>query len=179
MPEVGQLNPSPRILLGPGPSDVHPRVLTAMATPLIGHLDPQFLEIMNETQDMLRSLFRTKNTLTFPVSGTGSAGMETCVVNLIEPGDKMVVCVNGVFGQRMTDVAQRAGAAVTTIERPWGEVFDPQQIREALHKGKPKVLGIVHDETSAGGWQTMEDVARRLRDDDTILRQELKKPLAD
>src|SRR5712692_8229674 len=131
MPEVGQLNPSPRILLGPGPSDVHPRVLTAMATPLVGHLDPQFLEIMNETQEMLRAVFRTKNQLTFPVSGTGSAGMETCVVNLIEPGDKMIVCVNGVFGQRMTDVAQRAGAAVTVLERPWGEVFDQHQIREA------------------------------------------------
>ena len=95
------------MLLGPGPSDVHPRVLRAMSTPLLGHLDPQFLEIMNETQEMLRGAFQTKNQLTFPVSGTGSAGMETCVVNLIEPGDPMVVCVNGVFGQRMTDVAQR------------------------------------------------------------------------
>src|SRR5438309_7061627 len=91
MKEPGQLNPSPRVLLGPGPSDVHPRVLTAMATPLLGHLDPQFLEIMNETQDLLRRTFRTANHLTFPVSGTGSAGMETCVVNLIEPGDRMVV----------------------------------------------------------------------------------------
>src|SRR5215218_4971650 len=106
----GQLNPPQRLLLGPGPSDVHPRVLTAMATPLLGHLDPQFLEIMNETQEMLRGAFRTKNPLTFAVSGTGSAGMETCVVNLVEPGDRMVVCVKGVFGQRMTDVAQRAGA---------------------------------------------------------------------
>src|SRR6266699_975351 len=105
---IGQLNPASRLLLGPGPSDVHPRVLTAMATPLLGHLDPQFLDIMNETQEMLRQVFRTQNRLTFPVSGTGTAGMETCVVNLIEPGDKMVVCVNGVFGQRMTDVAERA-----------------------------------------------------------------------
>src|SRR6266404_9817772 len=128
----GQLNPSPRVLLGPGPSDVHPRVLTAMATPLVGHLDPQFLEIMNDTQEMLRRVFQTANHLTFPVSATGSAGMETCVVNLIEPGDRMVVCVNGVFGQRMTDVAQRAGAAVTAIERPWGEVVDPEQIRDVL-----------------------------------------------
>lgn len=151
----GQLNPSPRILLGPGPSDVHPRVLSAMSTPLLGHLDPQFLEIMNETQEMLRGVFQTKNTLTFPVSGTGSAGMETCVVNLIEPGDKMVVCVNGVFGQRMTDVAQRAGAQVTTIERPWGEVFDLNQVGEVLARVKPKVLGIVHAETSTGAWQPM------------------------
>src|SRR6266853_1388910 len=134
VPDFGQLKPSPRILLGPGPSDVHPRILTAMATPLLGHLDPQFLEIMNETQELLRSTFRTKNHLTFPVSGTGSAGMETCVVNLIEPGDRMVICVNGVFGQRMADVAQRAGAAVTTLERPWGDVFELGQIRELLHK---------------------------------------------
>src|SRR6202165_1637368 len=140
MEVLSQLNPAPRVLLGPGPSDVHPRVLTAMATPLLGHLDPQFLEIMNETQELARKTFCTTNRLTSPVSGTGSAGMETCVVNLIEPGDRMVVCVNGVFGQRMTDVAQRAGAAVTTIERPMGEVFDLNQLRDVLTKVRPKVL---------------------------------------
>lgn len=165
----GELNPSPRLLLGPGPSDVHPRVLRAMATPLVGHLDPEFLVIMNETQEMLRRVFQTKNQLTFPVSGTGSAGMETCVVNLIEPGDRMIVCVNGVFGQRMTDVAQRAGAAVTTLERPWGEVFDPQQIREALQKVKPKVLGIVHAETSTGAWQPLAELGKICRETNTLL----------
>src|SRR5438034_3760936 len=169
MPRVGQLNPSPRILLGPGPSDVHPRVLTAMATPLVGHLDSHFLEIMNETQDMLRRLFRTKNTLTFPVSGTGSAGMETCVVNLIEPGDKMVICVNGVFGQRMTDVAQRSRADVTTIERPWGEVFDLGQIRDVLKKVRPKVLGIIHAETSTGAWQPLSELGSLCHEFDTLL----------
>ncbi len=165
----GQLAPSPRILLGPGPSDVHPRVLAAMSTPLLGHLDPQFLTIMNETQDMLRQVFQTRNPLTFPVSGTGSAGMETAIVNLIEPGDRMVVCVNGVFGQRMTDVAQRAGAAVTTIERPWGEVFDPDQIREVLKKVRPKVLGIVHAETSTGAWQPVEDLGALCQESGTLL----------
>jgi alanine-glyoxylate transaminase/serine-glyoxylate transaminase/serine-pyruvate transaminase len=140
-----------------------------MSTPLIGHLDPEFLVIMNETQDMLRQLFRTKNALTFPVSGTGSAGMETCVVNLIAPGDKMVVCVNGVFGQRMTDVAQRAGAQVTTTERPWGEVFDPQQIRDVLTRVKPKVLGIVHAETSTGARQPLEEIGKLCRETDTLL----------
>src|SRR5580692_13023275 len=109
----GQLNPSPRLLLGPGPSDAHPRVLTAMATPLLGHLDPYFLELMLETQTMLRQAYQTKNPLTFPVSATGMAGMETCIVNLIEPGDKLVVCVKGFFGQRIVEVAQRAGADVT------------------------------------------------------------------
>jgi alanine-glyoxylate transaminase/serine-glyoxylate transaminase/serine-pyruvate transaminase len=166
---MGQLNPSPRVLMGPGPSDVHPRVLRAMSTPLVGHLDPEFLVIMNETQEMLRQTFRTRNALTFPVSGTGSAGMETSLVNLIEPGDRMVVCVNGVFGQRMTDVAQRAGAAVTTLERPWGEVFDAQQIRETLKKVRPKVLGIVHAETSTGAWQPLDDLGALCRETDTLL----------
>jgi alanine-glyoxylate transaminase/serine-glyoxylate transaminase/serine-pyruvate transaminase len=124
---------------------------------------------MKETEEMGRRLFRTQNTLTFPVSGTGSAGMETCVVNLIEPGDKMVVCVNGVFGQRMTDVAQRAGAAVTTLERPWGEVFDLGQIRDALKKVQPKVLGIVHAETSTGAWQPLEELGALCREFGTLL----------
>jgi alanine-glyoxylate transaminase/serine-glyoxylate transaminase/serine-pyruvate transaminase len=124
-----------------------------MTTPLLGHLDPQFLEILNDTQEMLRQVFRSKNRLTFPVSGTGMAGMETCVVNLLEPGDRMLVCVNGVFGQRMVDVAQRAGAIVTTLERPMGEVFDLQDIRETVRRVKPKAVGIVHAETSTGAWQ--------------------------
>src|SRR5881275_2049838 len=168
MPLPGQLNPPTRLLLGPGPSDAHPRVLTALATPLLGHLDPQFLAIMNETQDLLRQVFRTQNHLTFPVSGTGSAGMETCVVNLIEPGDKMVVCVNGVFGQRMVDVAQRAGAAVTPLERPWGEVFDLNQVREVLQRVRPKVLGIVHAETSTGAWQPLEGLGALCREFDAL-----------
>ncbi len=169
MPEPRQLNPSPRLLLGPGPSDVPSRILTAMATPLLGHLDPEFLALMNETQELLRWVFQTRNTLTFPVSGTGSAGMETCVVNLIEPGERMVVCVNGVFGQRMTDVAQRAGANVTTIERPWGEVFDLQQVREVLQRVRPKVLGIVHAETSTGAWQPLAGLGELCHELDALL----------
>src|SRR6267378_3796489 len=106
----GQLNPPVRLLLGPGPCDVHPRVLAAMTTPLVGHLDPEFLVIKNETQDMLRQAFGTANPLTFPVSATGMAGMETCLVNLIEPGDKVVVCVQGFFGTRLAEIAPRTGA---------------------------------------------------------------------
>jgi alanine-glyoxylate transaminase/serine-glyoxylate transaminase/serine-pyruvate transaminase len=155
--------------MGPGPSDVHPRVLTAMTTPLLGHLDPQFLDLLNETQEMLRQVLRTTNRLTFPVSGTGMAGMETCAVNLIEPGDRMVVCINGVFGQRMADVAQRAGAVVTTIERPMGEVFDFGQIREVLQKVRPKVLGIVHAETSTGAWQPVAGLGELCHEFDTLL----------
>jgi alanine-glyoxylate transaminase/serine-glyoxylate transaminase/serine-pyruvate transaminase len=165
----GSWNIPRRILMGPGPSEVPPRVLSALSAPLLGHLDPQFLEIMNDTQELLRWTFQTKNRLTFPVSGTGSAGMETCVVNLIEPGDRMVVCVNGVFGQRMTDVAGRAGAQVTTIERPWGEVFDLQAIRDVLKKVKPKVLGIVHAETSTGACQPAEELGKLCHEFDALL----------
>src|ERR1700675_4742979 len=138
----GQLNPPTRLLLGPGPSDAHPRVLRVMAAPMLGHLDPAFLEIMAETQEMLRQAFQTKNALTFPVSGTGMAGMEACVVNLIEPGDKMVVCVNGFFGQRMVDVAGRAGAAVTVLEQTWGDVFDLGRLRGRIRKVRPKGVRI-------------------------------------
>ncbi len=157
-------NPSPRILLGPGPSDVPPRVLAAMGYPLLGHLDPEFVALMDETQGLLRQVFRTENRLTMAVSGTGSAGMEAVVVNLIEPGDRMLVCVNGVFGGRMVDVAQRAGAEVTAIERPYGEVFDPQEVREAVKKTSPKLVGIVHAETSTGAWQPVEEIAGVARD---------------
>ena len=134
---VGQLSPSPRLLLGPGPSDAHPRVLSVMATPLLGHLDPQFLEIMGETQELLRYAFKTKNKLTFPVSATGMAGMECCLVNLIEPGDKLVVGSIGFFGQRMVEVGERTGAQMTVIEAPWGEVFDLNRVRETLKQGEP------------------------------------------
>lgn len=155
--------------MGPGPSDTHPRVLAALGAPTVGHLDPYFLQIMTETQVMLRKVFKTSNELTLAVSGTGSAGMETCVVNLIEPGDKMVVCVNGVFGGRMADVAGRAGAQVTTIERPFGEVFAPEQIAEIVNRVRPKVLGIVHAETSTGAWQPLEEISRIVHDAGALL----------
>jgi alanine-glyoxylate transaminase/serine-glyoxylate transaminase/serine-pyruvate transaminase len=155
--------------MGPGPSDVHPRVLAALGAPTVGHLDPYFIQVMNETQQMLRHVFRTANELTLAVSGTGSAGMETCVVNLIEPGDRMVVCVNGVFGGRMADVAGRAGAQVTTIERPFGEVFSPDQIAEVVRRVQPKVLGIVHAETSTGAWQPLEEISRIVHDAGALL----------
>jgi len=154
------LNPTPRVLLGPGPSEVPPRVLAAMNQPLLGHMDPEFVALMDETQSLLRYVFRTENRLTMAVSGTGSAGMEAVVVNLIEPGDRMLVCVNGVFGARMVDVAERAGAAVTAIERPFGEVFDPQEVADAVRRVGPKVVGIVQAETSTGAWQPVEEVAR-------------------
>lgn len=154
------LSPSARVLLGPGPSEVHPRVLSALGMPLLGHLDPEFVALMDETQNLLRYVFQTKNRLTLAVSGTGSAGMEAVVDNLIEPGDRMLVCVNGVFGTRMVDVAERAGAVVSTIERPYGEVFDPEEVRKAVKQHGPKVVGIVHAETSTGAWQPVEEIAK-------------------
>ncbi len=156
----GQLSPAPRLLLGPGPSDAHPRVLSAMTTPLLGHLDPQFLEMMNETQQMLRSVFQTTNALTFPVSATGTAGMETCLVNLIEPGDPVVVCTMGYFGNRMVDIAGRCGAKLTVKEAPWGQTFDLQQLRETLSTVRPKVLAIVHAETSTGALQDVSQLGK-------------------
>jgi alanine-glyoxylate transaminase/serine-glyoxylate transaminase/serine-pyruvate transaminase len=163
------VNPPRRILMGPGPSDIHPRVWAALAAPTVGHLDPYFLQIMTEMQSMLRQVFRTTNELTLAVSGTGSAGMETCVVNLIEPGDKMVVCVNGVFGGRMADVAGRAGAQVTTIERPFGETFSSAEIAEVVKRVQPKVVGIVHAETSTGAWQPLEEISKIVHDAGALL----------
>jgi alanine-glyoxylate transaminase/serine-glyoxylate transaminase/serine-pyruvate transaminase len=165
----GTLNPTPRLLHGPGPSDVHPRVLRAMAAPVLGHLDPQFLEIMNETRDMLRAALLTENLYTFPVSATGMAGMESCMVNLLEPGDSAVICVAGFFGQRMVEVASRTGVTVTMLQRPWGQVFDLQQIRETLQRVRPKILGIVHAETSTGAWQPVEEVGKLCHEFGTLL----------
>ncbi len=158
-----------RILMGPGPSDVDPRVLAALSAPIVGHLDPYFLGVMDQMQSMLREVFRTKNELTLAVSGTGSAGMETCVVNLIEPGDRMVIGVNGVFGGRMADVAGRAGAEVTTIEKPFGEIFDAGEIAEVVDRVKPKVVGLVHAETSTGALQPIEEISRVVHDAGALL----------
>jgi alanine-glyoxylate transaminase/serine-glyoxylate transaminase/serine-pyruvate transaminase len=158
-----------RVLLGPGPSDVDPRVLQAMSQPTIGHLDPKFLEILDEIRELLQYTFQTKNKLTFAVSGTGSAGMEACVVNLIEPGTSMLVCVNGVFGQRMTDVAHRCGANISTVEVEWGQVFEPEKIANALKKKPAKVVGIVHAETSTGAGQPIEHISRIVHDAGALL----------
>src|SRR5688572_14883165 len=164
-----ELNPPVRILMGPGPSDTHPRVLEALAKGTVGHLDPYYLQIMDGLQSMLRGVFRTKNPMTFAVSATGSAGMEAAVVNLIEPGDSMVVCVNGVFGGRMADVAARAGAEVTKVTKPWGEVFSPADLKDALARAKPKVVGIVMAETSTGAWQPLEEISQLVHEAGALL----------
>ncbi len=156
---ISAVNPPIRTLLGPGPADIHPRVLQAMAKNTVGHLDPYYLHIMDEMQEMLRGLFCTKNEMTLAISGTGSAGQEAMVVNLVEPGDSVVVCVNGVFGGRLADMAERAGGEVTRVERPWGEVFRPDDLKDALAQAKPKVVAIVMAETSTGAWQPIEEIS--------------------
>ncbi len=170
MPQTAPaLNPPVRILMGPGPSDIHPRVLEAIAKPTVGHLDPYYLELMNNMRGLMQHVFRTKNEMTLAVSGTGSAGMEAAVVNVIEPGDSMIVCVNGVFGGRMVDVATRAGANVSKVEKPWGEVFSPVDLKDALAKAKPKVVGIVMAETSTGAWQPIEEISKLVHDAGAML----------
>ncbi|QOS12152.1 pyridoxal phosphate-dependent aminotransferase [Haloferax gibbonsii] len=149
-PDVGELTPPNRTLMGPGPSDVHPRVLRAMSTPLVGHLDPSFIDIMNEVQELMRYTFRTDNKWTIPVSGTGSASMEAAIGNLVEPGDTMLVPTNGYFGGRMESMAERAGGEVVHVDAPWGEPLDPADVQDAFDEHQPDVFGFVHAETSTG-----------------------------
>jgi alanine-glyoxylate transaminase / serine-glyoxylate transaminase / serine-pyruvate transaminase len=154
-----------RLLMGPGPSNAAPEVLEALGRPLLGHLDPDFLAILDDVAANLRTIFATSNRMTFAVSGTGSAGMEAALVNLLEPGDEAIVGVNGVFGGRMADVASRAGAVVVRVEAPWGRPVDPADVRAALdeHLGA-KVLALVHAETSTGVAQPVDEIASMVRD---------------
>ena len=159
-----------RLLLGPGPSPVPPSVLRAQARPVVGHLDPWFLGLMDEVAAMLRQVLRTDNRLTFPVSGTGSAGMEAAVVNVVEPGDTVVVGVNGVFGGRLADTARRAGAEVVALEEPWGRVVPPERVEAALadHPDATAVV-LVQAETSTGAHQPLADVGRLVADTPALL----------
>lgn len=157
--KVEELNPPNRLLMGPGPSMVPPRVLKAMATPLLGHLDPQFIQLMNEIQAMLKDVFEAPEAVTIPVSGTGSAGMEAALCNFIEEGDPVLICVNGYFGERLANMATRYRAEVTRIDVPWGQVFSPAQVRVALQNKPAKLVAIVHAETSTGALQPLEEIA--------------------
>ena len=165
-----KFNPPKRILLGPGPSDAHPRVLNAMARPLIGHLDPAFVKMMDEVKDMVQKTFITKNHLTFVVSAPGSAGMETCLINLLEPSDECIICVNGVFGGRMVDIANRCGAIVHRVDAPWGEVIKVSALKAALKKcPKPKLVALVHAETSTGVLQPLEKISDLVHEAGSLL----------
>lgn len=157
--EFRDINPGERVLMGPGPSNVSARVLQAMSAPCIGHLDPYFLSIMDETQRLLKYLFQTENPFTIPVSGTGSAGMETCFVNLVEPDEEVVVCINGVFGTRMTDIVRRLGGQLIQVDGEWGRAIDPDEVRKVIQGKNPKIIAVVHAETSTGVCQPLEDIA--------------------
>ena len=157
---IRPFNPIVRTLMGPGPADVHPRVLEAMSRPTIGHLDPQFVTMMDELKELLRYAFRTNNRLTMPISAPGSAGMEACFVNLMEPGDKVVVCINGVFGMRMKENVERVGGEPLVVSAPWGRAVDPEQLDQAL-KTNPdaRIVALVHAETSTGALSDVKTLA--------------------
>jgi alanine-glyoxylate transaminase / serine-glyoxylate transaminase / serine-pyruvate transaminase len=167
--KIGQLNVPTRLLLGPGPSNAHPRVLQALAMNPVGHLDPCFIELMNEVQQLLRYAWQTNNDLTVPVSGTGSAAMEASLANSVEAGDVVVVGVNGFFGERLVDMAGRYGADVRRLEKPWGQVFSLDELRQAVAKHRPAVLALVHAETSTGACQPLAGVGDLCREFDCLL----------
>lgn len=164
-----ELNPPPRLLLGPGPSNAHPRVLRALATPQVGHLDPHFLALMADIQELLRYAWQTDNDMTIPVSGTGSAAMEATVANLLEPGDRIVIGINGYFGTRLQAMAQRYGAEVVVLQKKWGEIFTAAELRAALEKHRPAVLALVHAETSTGACQPLAEAGALCREFDCLL----------
>jgi alanine-glyoxylate transaminase / serine-glyoxylate transaminase / serine-pyruvate transaminase len=157
--EYKYANPVQRILMGPGPSEIPPRVLRAMAAPCVGYLDPYFLSVMDETQKLLRYLFQTGNELTLPMTGTGMAGMEACLVNMLEPGDEAVICVHGAFGGRMCEIVERLGCKLIRVDGEWGRKTDPEAVRKAVKGKSPKLLAVVHAETSTGVCQPLEDLA--------------------
>ena len=163
-----EFNPPFRILLGPGPSDVEPRVFKAMSQTLVSHMDPVFVEVMNEIQKGLRGVFKAENPLTLAISGTGTAGMEAAMVNMIEPGDPVLVCSSGFFADRMAQIANRAGGQVQVVKAPLGEAVTPNQLRQAIERMRPKVVAFVHVETSTGVAQPIEPLAQLLRDDDIV-----------
>lgn len=156
------------LLMGPGPSSVHPETYRALSVPTLGHMDGQFIDIMDRTSDLLRRLLNTDNALTFPVSGTGSAGMETCFVNLVEPGDRVLVLVNGVFGTRMTDVAGRLGAEVDTVEAEWGTPVDVDAVRRKLEGSSYRIVAVVHAETSTGVRNPVAEIGALVRETDAL-----------
>ena len=160
LPHFESLMPPERILMGPGPSMAHPRVLEAMRQPLVGHLDPYFLKVMDQIQEMLRYVFQTSNPLTLAVSGTGTAAMETSVANMVEPGDPVLVCANGYFGLRIAEMVKCYGGILTILERPWGDVFTLDEIEHALQERRAKVVAIVQAETSTGAHQPVEGLAK-------------------
>jgi len=169
LPDIGQLDMPPRLLLGPGPSNAHPRVLQAIAMRQVGHLDPSFIQVMDDVQDLLRYVWQIKDGFTLAISGTGSAAMEAAIANTVEPGDIVLIGVIGYFGERMVEIARRYGAEVHVIEKPWGEAFTTAELYSAVEKYRPAVLGLVHGETSTGVMQPIEEIGDLCHEFDCLL----------
>lgn len=169
MRQYKELSPSPRILMTPGPVEADPRVLRAMSYPMLGQFDPEFTNLMNETMEMLRELFATSNEWAFPVDGTSRSGIEAVLVSLIEPGDKVLVPIYGRFGHLLFEIARRCGAEIVTMEQEWGKVFDVEEIRAAIFTHRPKLVAIVHGETSTGRMQPLEGLGEACREIDALL----------
>jgi len=163
------LSMPPKLLLGPGPGNAHPRVTAALGHPQVGHLDPLFVDLMHKIQELLRYVWQTDNKLTYPVSGTGSAGMEATIANLVERGDVVLVGCNGYFGERLFDMACRHGAEAKKLEKPWGEIFTLEEIKKGIEEYKPVVLALVHAETSTGALQPMEGIGELCREHGCLL----------
>ena len=162
--------PPQRILMGAGPSNVHPRVLRAIGTPIVGHLDPSFLKVMDDVMEMLRIMFGTSNRMTLPISATGTAAMEAAICNVVEPGDTVIIATNGFFGARLADIASRCGAQVHTIDFPWGKPVDPSDVETEMRKHTAvKALGVIHGETSTGVLSPLTDLANLAHRHDSIL----------
>lgn len=169
MRTFAELSPSPRTILTPGPVEVDPRVLRALSYPILGQFDPEFTELMNDTMEMLRGLFRTENRWAYPVDGTSRSGIEAVLNSLIEPGDRVLVPIFGRFGHLLHEIAERCGAEVSTIETEWGTVFDPDAVIAAIKRTKPDLVAIVHGETSTGRMQPLAEIGRACRELDVLL----------
>lgn len=168
MKKYRDLAPSQRIIMTPGPVEADPRVLRAMATPILGQFDPEFTGLMNETMEMVREVFQTANTQAFPVDGTSRSGIEAVMVSLIAPGEKVLVPIFGRFGHLLVEIAERCGAEVVTLEREWGTVFDPEEVIAAIQRERPDVVAIVHGETSTGRMQPLEEIGKACRELDIL-----------
>ena len=167
---LNEFVPSPRLLLGPGPSTVHPRVLQAMTLPVLGHLDPQFFQVMDDVCQMLREVFHTSNFMTAPLSSTGTGAMEAACANILEPGDTAVICRNGFFGDRLADIADRCGAQVAIVDFPWGKPADPQVLSDELKKhSRVKMVGVVHAETSTGVLTPLQEIVELAHQHDALV----------
>lgn len=166
---MGELNPPHRLLLGAGPSNIHPRVMKAMMSPIVGHLDPFFIEVMDETKKLISKAFKTQNKFSLPISGTGTAGMEASIINIVEEGDEVIVGANGYFAERMVEMVQRCGGIPIPIKKRWGDIILTSEIEESFKNSNAKIVALVHAETSTGALQPLQDIARITKAHDSIL----------